>query len=306
MKVCFVGTGSIGKKHIKNLSDICKARGVQLEIHVLRSNYKPINWDMHTLITKECYDRDDLDEQYDAIFITNPTAYHYNALKSLKNYTNKFFIEKPVFDSKEYDLQELGLSEDTVCYVACPLRYDPILVKAKEVFRQITPYSIRVICSSYLPEWRKGVDYRSVYSARSELGGGVCLDLIHEWDYIVDLLGMPEEVYKVYGKYSDLQINTEDLAVYIGRYTDKLVEIHLDYFGKKNQRKMEVYTKEGIWIFDLVNNQISFNDRVIEVFFESPNEKYIREMTYFLDIPEGDKISVNSLQRALQVISLAK
>mgnify|MGYP000441260447 FL=1 len=43
----------------------------------------------------------------------------------------------------------------------------------------LRPYSGRVICSSYLPEWGPGVDYRTVYSAHKALGGGVTIDLTY-------------------------------------------------------------------------------------------------------------------------------
>ena len=66
--------------------------------------------------------------------------------------------------------------------MAAPMRWCGTMLALKEELPRLKPYSARVICSSYLPDWRPGVDYRTVYSAHREMGGGVTIDLIHEWD----------------------------------------------------------------------------------------------------------------------------
>ena len=69
------------------------------------------------------------------------------------------------------------------------------MLALKDRLPGLHPYCARVICSSYLPDWRPGVDYRTVYSAHKAMGGGVTIDLIHEWDYLVELFGVPEQLY---------------------------------------------------------------------------------------------------------------
>lgn len=36
LEVCFVGVGSIAKRHIKNLKKVCEKRGINLTINALR------------------------------------------------------------------------------------------------------------------------------------------------------------------------------------------------------------------------------------------------------------------------------
>ena len=43
------------------------------------------------------------------------------------------------------------------------------------------------------------------YSAHKDMGGGVSIDLIHEWDYLTYLFGMPSEIYSILDKVSDLE-----------------------------------------------------------------------------------------------------
>lgn len=76
------------------------------------------------------------------------------------------------------------------------------------------------------------MDYRTVYSAHKDMGGGVTIDLIHEWDYLVELFGKPEKMYNFKGTYSHLEIDSDDLSVYIAQYPTLLCEVHLDYFGR--------------------------------------------------------------------------
>ena len=115
------------------------------------------------------------------------------------------------------------------------------------------------------------------------MGGGVDIDLIHEWDYLVYLFGMPQQTYNLRGKYSDLEITSNDLSVYIAKYPELLAELHLDYFGRKKQRYLELYFEDGTLTADFIDNKITFPDGNVALFEENTNEWYLREMDYFLD-----------------------
>ena len=175
-------------------------------------------------------------------------------------------------------------------------------------FCYATPvYSARVISSSYLPDWRPNVDYREIYSAKKEMGGGVSIDLIHEWDYLTYLFGLPKKILSMQGKVSHLEINSEDLAVYLGRYQDKFVEVHLDYFGRTPLRQIQLFTKEATITGDILGGCISFGDKQEPVkFHEEPNDKYIHEMESFISFVETpSKESENSLENAMEVLKIA-
>ena len=45
------------------------------------------------------------------------------------------------------------------------------------------------------------------------------------------------------GKISDLEIDSEDYAIYIAKYKDKIAELHLDYFGRKNIREIQIFLR---------------------------------------------------------------
>lgn len=89
------------------------------------------------------------------------------------------------------------------------------------------------------------------------MGGGVAIDLVHEWDYLTWLMGFPQEVRYFGGTYSALEIDSDDLAVYMGRYSNRIVELHLDYFGRRSQRTLELFTAGEVITLDLLAGTVS-------------------------------------------------
>ena len=133
----------------------------------------------------------------------------------------------------------------------------------------------------------------------------VTIDLIHEWDYLVELFGKPLEMHHFKGTYSDLEIDSDDLSVYIARYPTMLAEVHLDYFGRQYRRSIELFCKEGTVVADFGAGTLTLADGTVEHWDEPVNQRYLREMAYFLDYAQnGTGESVNTPATALDVLKL--
>lgn len=314
VKVLFIGVGSIAGRHIRNLTAIFQKRGEDICIDVARSGKgKPLDAGIAALIRNEYQVRDGkagdmIPGDYDIAFVTNPTALHFNTMKEYVSKAKHMFIEKPVFDSYNYDIGSLHLKKDSICYVACPLRYTSVLQYVKANFDCSKAIAVRSISSSYLPDWRPGTDYRNTYSAHRAMGGGVDIDLIHEWDYLTWLFGLPDKVYLVMGKFSDLQIDSDDSALYVAANDQMTFELHLDYYGRKTIRQMQIFMPDATIDVDLLNLRIWIQvqgeeDRVIEL-PEDRNVYQIRELEHFLDIIEGKCANDNDVWHAVQVLKL--
>jgi hypothetical protein len=121
------------------------------------------------------------------------------------------------------------------------------------------------------------------------------------------MFGFPEEVFNIKGGYSHLEIDSEDISVYIGRYKDKLAEVHLDYFGRNSIRELELFTEKATITGDFINNKINFSDNRETLKFSSDNnEIYLREMENFIQKtvfnPESGR---ESMEHAYKVLQLA-
>ena len=307
MRVLFVGVGSIARRHIKNISEALSERGKKSCIDAFRTKkHGGLPEDISGLIQNVYDDFELVPDDYHIVFITNPTEFHLDTLKKFHNKGRHFFIEKPLCTYEQLASAPVDyLRENSVYYVASPLRYTKVLQYVKQNIDMNEVYSARAISSSYLPNWRPGTDYRTTYSAHKELGGGVAIDLIHEWDYLTYLFGKPEKVHSIMKKVSHLEIDTEDVAIYIGEYEDKVVELHLDYFGQKTIRQLELFMKNDTVICDLVNSTVAYqkSGEVIE-FGEERNAFQKEEIQQFLNLIEGKCFSHNKFFEAYDVLKL--
>ena len=303
LKVCFIGIGSIAKRHIRNLRSICEEEGRELHIDAYRREDIPTEGVDSVFVSVEMMPND-----YDAIFITNPTNRHLETLQLFHNKGKHFFIEKPAVSLDQINgAYNFMTREKSVYYVAAPLRYNAAIQWIKKNIKPVDVISVRSISSSYLPDWRPGQDYRETYSAHKDMGGGVSIDLIHEWDYLTYLFGWPNEVHSLIGKKSNLDIDSDDYAIYIAEYSDKVMELHLDYFGRKAIRSAMLFTKEDTILCDILNNRIEFltSGETIE-FSEERDDYQKRELRSFLGMITERGHDYNYFDHGLRVLELTQ
>lgn len=303
LKVCFVGVGSIAKRHIRNLRAICDNKDIELTIDAYRRSPGIVEG-IDSVYCSEA----DVPNDYDAIFITNPTDMHLDSIGQFHEKGKHFFIEKPVVSLPQIEkAKQFKTHDDSIYYVACPLRYNAVIQYIKKNINPADVISVRSISSSYLPDWRPGQDYRETYSAHKDMGGGVSIDLIHEWDYLTYLFGWPKSVHSFIGKKSPLEIDSDDYAIYIAEYEDKIAELHLDYFGRKTIREIQLFTKEDTIIGDIANNKVMFlrTGEVID-FQEERDDFQKRELIHFIRMIEGADEIEDGFRHGISVIELTQ
>lgn len=305
MNIIFVGLGSIGKRHLSNLVNVLEEMQVPYNIDALRFSNAKLKPSQSKFIRNEFYDFNDIGGGYDVAFITNPTSEHLNAVNKLTDKVNSFFVEKPITNKIGIN-NEVFEAIEGVCYTACPLRYTKIMDYIKEFVQRNKVISYRAFSSSYLPEWRPKNDYRGSYSAVKALGGGVELDLIHEIDYLGSIFGSPEEVILRRGKFSDLEIDTNDLAIYIMGYKDKVGTIYLDYFGRHPRRGLVLCTNEVTLECDFIAGKILNNGKEIDADLkEEHNSCYLKEMRAFIEMVVGNRKNHNPYEEAMNTLKIA-
>ena len=159
----------------------------------------------------------------DLALVCSPTFKHVEAGIACLQAGAHVFIEKPLAADAAgaRALVEAAASAGRVLIVGYNLRFLPSLRCLRDALHAGTigrPMSVRAEVGQYLPEWRPDRDYRETNSARSELGGGVELELSHEIDYVCWLLGDVSSVDAILGRTSDLEIDVDDTAEILLRF----------------------------------------------------------------------------------------
>jgi len=292
LKVLLIGFGSIGKRHLDVLSQMAKIQSIEIVTK-------------QTVENQNCYASLDVVvniNEYSYFIIASETNKHFEQLKYLEDKVNGklIFCEKPLFSSKE----NIKIKNNTV-FVGYVLRFHPLLQKLKEFIKDEKIILANTKCGQYLPSWRPNTDYTKGYSAKKEEGGGVLLDLSHEIDYVQWLCGNIEELNSIQTKVSDLEINSDDLTMLIGKTdTNTIVNISIDYISKTTHRKLIVETFENTYELDFISNKLVKKNKLglEEVYsFSNLERNYMFEKMH-LDILEEQK-DICTIKEGIEVMN---
>lgn len=331
IKILFIGLGGIGQRHLRNV--YAKFGGdVALLAYRVRNLKQTIT---PTLTTDENVDLiekysinvfTDLDnalsQSPDVAFICNPSSLHVTSCLAVAGAGCDFFVEKPLSNSLDgiEELISICQSKGLISLVGYQLRFHPCYKLLKDLIAQGiigNLLSVHAEVGEYLPDWHKYEDYRQMYASRSDLGGGVVLSQIHEFDYLYDLFGMPSRVVALGGHLSNLEIDVEDVADILMDMTfngkSLPVSVHMDYIQKPPSRNCKIIGESGKIIMNLTE---------LEVIVEKPgkekeihdfsrfdrNELFVSEIDHFFQCVETRQQPVvtirdgfNSLKIALSV-----
>jgi CMP-N,N'-diacetyllegionaminic acid synthase len=291
VKALIVGYGSIGQRHY----DVLSSMGVFDAIHIVTAQTLQ---DITTFKTLELVC--DI-ESYDYFVIASETNKHLSQLLYLDAHVkNKTILcEKPLFDK----YQNIQLPSNAI-YVGYVLRFHPIFERIKSRLGTETPIAVSIKSGSYLPSWRPQRDYRTLYSASKEQGGGVLLDLSHEIDYAQWLFGPLALLSAYQSKISDLEIDSDDITVITAQTPAKThMSISLDYISKIPLREIVIHTNTQTLIADMIANTLKIGtvDGKIETITLEPferNELFIQMHRSAL----GDKTDLCTLSEGLSVM----
>ena len=329
MKALIMGLGGIGQRHLRNLRLL---RGNDMEIIAVDPRPNPpvltdqlkIEAGAHLEQKYNLQIFPDLEQALsqkpDVAFICNPTSLHISTALRAAQAGCHLFIEKPLSHNLDQvnELVRLVESRSLKAMVGYQMRFHPCvkhlaeLVQERKVGRML---SVRAEVGEYMPGWHTYEDYRQIYASRQDLGGGVILSQIHEFDYLYWLFGLPNSIYTRGGHLSNLEIDVEDTA-------DTLMEcdldgcplpvnLHQDYIQRPLSRFCEIYGEAGKIRMDLRTLRVEVSDAQGDPLEASSypdfqrNQLFVDEMNCFLECLQGKQAPLVDLREGAQSLRMA-
>ena len=94
-----------------------------------------------------------------------------------------------------------------------------------------------------------------------------------------------------------------DGVSFVGKYPDRTLELHLDYYGRVPRREIELYTADDVVVCDFIKTEIRFlkSGRRIDL-AEDRNAYCLREIGFFFDFVLAGAANINSIPYANTII----
>jgi predicted dehydrogenase len=323
LKVLIAGLGSIGQRHARNLRTLL---GDDLELLAFRvRRASPVigldltarPGDPEAEYGIRSFDdlEEALAEQPDAVFVTNPSAFHLPVALAAARAGCHLFVEKPLAHSEEgvEELARVVEQRDLVCAVGYQFRFHPgfrLLAELLDGEAIGAVLAAHFEFGEYLPGWHPWEEYREGGAGRADQGGGVVLAQIHDLDLAYALFGLPSRVFAVGGKRSSLEIDVEDTIDILLDCEGVAVHLHQDLLQRPPTRRYEVTGEGGRIVWDYYADSLALaraDGSVETTSFEGfeRNRLFLDEVAHFLACVEGRERPLVGVREAAETLRVA-
>lgn len=308
-----VGAGSIGGRHARNLRTLGVDR---LAVHDPDEDRQAA---LAAELGADAYPSFEqaLAARPDVVLVCTPPVHHVAQAREAIAAGAHVFVEKPLGADLAGVDELVALASGRIVQVGYNLHFHPAVRALKDLVETRAVGRIlwaRAEFGQYLPDWRPMQDYRTSYTARSELGGGILLDASHELAYLVWLLGRPAAVAAIGGHVSDLDVDVEDCVSLVLRFPGgTLADVHVDFVQRTYSRSCKLAGEEGTIELDLAAGTLtvlrpgSEPERLVDGAAIEPT--YVAELEHFLDcVARGSAplVGLDLGRNVLEVVAAAK
>ena len=244
LNVLIVGCGSIGKRHatvlwelgVKNLT-ACDPNEEQRKSMIEL---------LPEISVTDSYENALASGNFDAVFILTPTAMHIKMAMQALNAGCHVFIEKPLANTQNGtdELKKLAAEKGLFVMVGFCFRYHEVLIRAKNLLKSGAIGRL-VNVRAFMGEPFAEIQPRYMEMYYSKYSGA--FELVHDLDLALWYADQPvNEVYSVYGSFSDMGMESPDSIELLLRFEDRAAaNVHLDFYHHPRQRQIDLMGVKG-------------------------------------------------------------
>ena len=230
MNILIIGLGSIGQRHLRNLSKMKFSKKIfvlrkKFQTPVLNNNLRIIKQNIkvkHNLTYISSL-KNISKLKIDFAIICTPTNQHIEqSITLLKNNIN-ILVEKPIGSNlkKINQLQKILIKRKKIkTMMGYQLKFNPIINKIRYFLKKKSIgsiYSVESRNGENLKNFHPYENFKNSYASQKKLGGGVVLTQSHDLDTIMYLFKdyKIKKIKSINEKVTDFKINVEDISMSI-------------------------------------------------------------------------------------------
>jgi predicted dehydrogenase len=313
MRVLVTGRGSIAQRHVRHLRQCLP--GVVVGVV---SGTGQVDAALEPCDVLASFD-DGLRWRPDAVIVASVSSRHAAEWVACVERGLPCLVEKPLVICRAEFAQVRSAwaarKGHVVVAVGCNLRYLPVVTMMRAMLQQGALGTIvraHLEVGQDLAQWRPARPAADSYSADPARGGGVVLDLVHEIDMALWLLGPLSVHAAVSGKLGPQPIRSDDVHVaLLRRENGAPVTVSLDYVSCQPVRRYAIVGDRGTLTCDLMARQLVLEDATgREVLASAPQDfdvaaTYARQMADWLAaVNDPSRALLSPMEEALATAAL--
>jgi predicted dehydrogenase len=317
MKILQVGLGSMGKRRIRNFLSLGRKDIVGFDF---REDRRREAQEKYSIKVVDKID-DRLLSAIDILIISTPPDRHLEYMWMAVHHRKPAFVEASVVREGLTELAEAAQKNNVLIAPSCSMRFHPSIRTIRDL---VTGGTYGKVCNfiyhmgQYLPDWHPWEDIRDFYV--SQRNTGACREMVpFELTWLVDVFGLPQEVFAFCSQTMDLGVDIDDtysinlkfdhylgniLVDVVARYANRDLTVNLEkgsVFWNWNEKIVKLYDANlGRWVYyhePQGKAHEGYNPNIIE-------EMYIDEMQAFIRAYQGEDKFPNSLQEDIGILGI--
>ena len=311
-KILICSLGSIGRRYVRLVHELLPS----VKIAVYRSGYGASCVE-DELITCQFYSHTEaLRWKPDAVIIASPASVHIQQALEFSSAGVPLLIEKPLGTGFENELLLRSLVDLTKSFpilLGYVFRHDNCVKWLKNKYQSGVIGDLveaDFYCGSWLPDWRPNTDYRMGVSARKNLGGGVLLELSHEFDLANFLLDETVYLHSAFMSQSGaLDLSVEDRVVICSSTNNGAVlTFRLNFCTNPPRRTILLRGTKGELSCDTLRGKVVYTsgcgDTQTYNHFSHPDERFRTQLRHFIKCIADEESPVCTVHDGINVLNL--